>query len=378
MMTKQTTTILFQPPNGTGLGHISRLMAIALAIRDKMPLWRLPFLVEGNSHSLLEDSSLPYILFPTNKAIYNTDDWAAWPIEERKVVLFKLADCIIRELRPDVILFDTFPCVPVMKAAARLEVPIALCIRKVKNMQKYFARMITYYQELKYLGLILVPHEPNEVEVPGYLAPKTRFVGRIVRPARETHMSTDFPANSKIVVITGGGGGYPNTAEFYNWALASFASSRIRNPDLVGVLITGPLFQDWRNLRVVDGVRVIPFDPNLSATLAAADLIICQAGYNTIAEVLHLVCPIICVPADRLWDNQYERAEWAAASNTNFHICRNLDADELSHLIDSCLQNLHKTRSGVDVFSMGATRAADALLELIANRSQSMCNNGLI
>jgi|SRR5215475_9858561 len=368
MITKQTTTILFQPPNGIGLGHISRLIAIALTIRDKMPSWRLPFLVEGNCHSLLDNSSLPYILFPTSEAIYDTDNWRTWPVEEREAVLFKLADCIIRVLQPDIILFDTFPCIPVMKAAARLEVPIALCIRKVKNMQKYFAYMIKYYQELKYLSLILVPHEPDEVEVPGYLATKTRFVGQIVRSARKTHTSMDFPANSKIVVITGGGGGYSNTAEFYNWALTSFASSRIRNPDLVGVLITGPLFKDWWKLRVVDGVRVIPFDPNLSATLAAADLIICQAGYNTIAEVLHLVCPVICVPADRLWDNQYERAEWAAASNANFHICRTLDTDELTHLIDSCLQNLHKTRSGVDVFSMGATRAADALFELIANR----------
>jgi hypothetical protein len=68
-----TTTILFQPSNGIGLGHISRLIAIALAIRDKAPSARLPFLLEGGSHSLLETASLPYLSLPRGETLYGTE-----------------------------------------------------------------------------------------------------------------------------------------------------------------------------------------------------------------------------------------------------------------------------------------------------------------
>src|SRR5262245_15836087 len=135
----QITTVLFQPPNRIGLGHISRLAAIALAIRDQIPSARLPFLVEGGSHSLLEVTSLPYFSLPAEFELYKTESWMAWPAEERNAMILSLADSIIHQLRPKIILFDTFPCIAAATAAARRGVPIALCLRKMKNMQEYFA-----------------------------------------------------------------------------------------------------------------------------------------------------------------------------------------------------------------------------------------------
>lgn len=361
------TTVLFQPLNGRGLGHLSRLAAIALALRDKIPSARLPFLVDGGSHSLLEAASLPYFSLPAGNELYRSESWTAWPREERHSIMLNLAASIIRQLHPHAILFDTMPSLPVATAAHHLGVPMALCLRKVKDLPQHVAKMQTFYE---HLNLILIPHAPSEVAVPSHLLSKTRFVGQIVRPRQSAHLGRDFPSHSKIVVITAGGGGYPNIVDYYNCALAAFASSRTRNPDLVGILITGPLFQDWWKLRVVDGVRVIPFDPHLTWTLAAANLTICRAGYNTIAEVMHLGVPTICVPANTPWDDGFERAEQAAASNPNFHICRTADVDQLSHLIDACIQAPSPPRFGGEISSMGATRAAEALLELITERSE--------
>jgi hypothetical protein len=42
-------TILFQPPNRIGLGHMSRLIAIALAVRQTAPGTRTPFVIEGGT-----------------------------------------------------------------------------------------------------------------------------------------------------------------------------------------------------------------------------------------------------------------------------------------------------------------------------------------
>ncbi len=363
---RPTTTILLQSPNGIGLGHISRLIAIALAIRDKAPSARLPFLLEGGSHLLLETASLPYLSLPTRETLYRTETWTSWPLEERRTIILKVADSIIRQLNPDVILFDTIPCIGVLMAAADCEVPMAMCIRKGKDMAKYFDQMDRYHMQLEYLKLILIPHKPDELEVPDHLRSKTRFVGQIVRPRLKAPLEMSFPSNSEIVVITGGGGGYPNTVDFYNLALASFKSCRARNPNLIGILVTGPLFQEWRKLRVVDGVRVIPFDPDLTATLAAANLIICQGGYNTIAEVTSLGRPTICVPAERELDDQFERAEQAAVSNSSFYVCRTPEINSLAQLIDFCLQTPSQERFNSESSSRGAEQAAEALLKLIA------------
>src|SRR5262245_28566338 len=122
---KQNTTILFQPPNGIGLGHISRLMAIAIAIRAKDPSIRLPFLLEGGSHLLLETASLPYLSLPTDGTLYNTETWASWPIEERQTIILKFVESIICQFKPNIILFDTLPSFNVLTAAAACEVPLA-------------------------------------------------------------------------------------------------------------------------------------------------------------------------------------------------------------------------------------------------------------
>jgi UDP-N-acetylglucosamine:LPS N-acetylglucosamine transferase len=132
-------------------------------------------------------------------------------------------------------------------------------------------------------------------------------------------------------------------------------------------LVTGPLFNDWWKLNLVDGVRVIPFDPYLSSTFASADVIICQAGYNTIAEVTQLGVPAICVPADRDMDDQYARAEQAAASNRNFHVCMASEGDRLTNLIDQCLQAPPGTKFRDPVSPSGAQKAAEALLQLVAH-----------
>ena len=340
-------------------------MAIAIAIRAKAPSIRLPFLVEGGSHLLLETASLPYLSLPTDETLYNTETWASWPIEERQTIILKVAESIIRQMKPNLILFDTIPCLGVLTAAAACEVPVAICIRKGKDMTKYFALMDRYHRQLKYLKLIIIPHRPDEVAVPDHLRSRTRFVSQIVRPRPTTSIERRYPDNFKIVVIAGGGGGYPNTVDFYNLALASFKSCRARNPNMIGILITGPLFQDWQKLSLVDGIRVIPFDPDMATTLASADLIICQGGYNTIAEVTSVARPAICVPAERTVDDQFERAEQAASSHSSFHVCRIPKPNNLAELIDSCLQTSIRERADSEISSRGAEQAAEALLELI-------------
>ncbi len=364
-------TIMFQAPNGVGLGHISRLSAIALAVREKQPSTKLPFVIEGGNNLLLKAASLPCIPLPSLREMHEDRNWEAWSEVERQTMALELADSIVRQARPDIILFDCLPCVPIVTAAIHRGAPLALCVRKMKDSSDLFAKLEPVQE---YFKLILVPHNPGEVKVPDHVLPKTHFVGQIVRPIRKTRLVKDSADGSKVVVICGGGGGYPNTVEFYNYALSAFSQIHSQDPNLTGILVAGPLFRDWLKLKTVDGVRVIPFVPDLPSMLASSDLVICQAGYNTIAEISLLGVPTICVPAERDFDDQFERAEQMTASSSIFHVCRALETGQLTELIKSCVQVSPQGPPIEEIDSNGASRAADLLLELIAKPSYYWTN----
>jgi hypothetical protein len=100
---------------------------------------------------------------------------------------------------------------------------------------------------LRHVRLIVIPHPEGTMCLPAELAEKSHFVGRIARQANRRAIREHDPASPRIV-ISGGGGGYPGTFEFYNLAIEAIADLRERYPALVAQLITGPLFRDWRLL----------------------------------------------------------------------------------------------------------------------------------
>jgi len=353
------TSILFQAPNGIGLGHISRLAAIALALRQRHPQIRSMFLLEGGSHHLLESLDIPYLSVP-NRGVLASGSWAQWTPDEQLGLITKIASAIIRSVKPRSIVFDSFPVRAVAEVAIQLKVPIVLSLRKMRDMAGYFADIEAAD---RFLDLVIFPHERGEIVVPDWLAHKSRFVGNVVRPTVIAQVPQNTRAG-KLVIITGGGGGYAGTVDFYNRALTALANCRNRYPSLEVTLIAGPLFQQWKNLELIAGVRVVPFAPDLPVLLAEADLVICQAGYNTIAEILQLGVPAICLPAPRPGDDQFERAKHAAFSSENITLWQETGTLTLEEVI---ARELEKSRRPpyVRINAPGAQRAADAIYELI-------------
>lgn len=303
-------TIIFQPPNRIGLGHLSRLIAIALAIREIRPDIKLPFVVAGDDHGLLEMYGLPHFALPDMYAMYQSGAWDAWPVAERHRGVTQVAAAMIEALAPGLILFDCVPHEPMAAAAVGARVPLAVCLRAMKQMAPFYDRIREYRALVR---AVLLPHAPEEIDLPDDIASYATFTGPIVRPVPPVGAGDPEPPSGPFVVISGGGGGYPGTVAFYNLALRAFAHARAGFPALQGVLVTGPLFRDWQSLRTLDGVRLVPFDPHLSVTMQRARLVVCQAGYNTLAEVRAYGVPAVCVPAIRDADDQFARADRACA-----------------------------------------------------------------
>jgi UDP-N-acetylglucosamine--N-acetylmuramyl-(pentapeptide) pyrophosphoryl-undecaprenol N-acetylglucosamine transferase len=357
---KSERRVVFHATNGIGLGHLSRQIAIALAVREQAPHTNILFVVDGGSHGLLEAAGLSYITAPL---IIDNGASAYWQMPRKSQVWRSFAHSIVQVMRPDIILFDCFVPFPFLAAARSSRVPFAICARKMKEMDQFFNSLAKTSSDVQ---LILIPHDPDEINVPDTMKEKTRFVGQIARPFSRRRAEVTGLALAPRIVITGGGGGYPNTVDFYNVALAAFAACRFEEPSLTGLLVTGPLFKEWRRLEPVEGVHIIPFDPDLTATFAAADLVISQAGYNTIAEITALSVPAICIPAQRKFDDQYERAASASATHPQIHLCSDPDPGSLAAFMLRILQCPRVKNDAVPSLP-GATLAAEFLIATINN-----------
>jgi predicted glycosyltransferase len=325
------TTIVFQPPNRIGVGHISRLSAIALALKKLDPAVKTPFVLEGGGDAFLDALCLPYLCLPSSHAMHRTDAWNHWQTDAKLEMSRKISASILQTLETSLIVFDTIPQPACAFAALEANIPIALCLRAIKDPESY-AEMIGWLSP--HISMVLIPHTNAAFTPPPIFSCPCFYVGEIVRtPAAVEHAATSDAGRQ--VLITGGGGGYSETVSFYNRAVRAVAEAMKLDRRISARLVTGPLFSEWHLLELADGVQVMPFEKNMFQAMAAADLIICQGGYNTIAEVGQTGTPALCVPAFRGWDDQFERCRQFAASRANV---RSLESEDLPAMTNAILE----------------------------------------
>jgi predicted glycosyltransferase len=321
-------TVLFHPLNHIGLGHINRLSVIAFALHELDSNVRTPFVVEEAGHVLLDALGLPYIPLPGSHAMSDSAAWVSWTEDERSALQVQISQAALRCLAPQVVVFDLLPNPTFADVVAESNIPIVLCLREMRDFASYLAHARSL---LERVSLIVIPHPEGTIHLPENLAAKSCFVGQIARQATRVAILERDPATPRIV-ISGGGGGYPGTVEFYNSAMKAVAALRGHYPALKAQLIAGPLFRDWPSLQPVDDIALIPFEPDTTSRFAEADLVICQAGYNSIAELEQVGTKAVLVPAERQWDDQFARARSVIRTRENFRVFRGENPAELANV----------------------------------------------
>ncbi len=352
-------TVLFQPLNHIGLGHINRLSIIALALHEIDKDIRTPFAVEGACHVLLDARGLPYIPLPDSHLMNEPVLWAEWSNRERTKIQVQVGRSILEAMAPQVVVFDCLPNPAFLEAVIECDIPIVLCLREMRNLPSYLRKISVL---LEHVERIIIPHPTGTFSLPEKLEAKSYFVGQIARATSTQHHAPDLATN--LVLITGGGGGYPGTADFYNLALQSVAELRRHLPHLRGHLITGPLFCDWHLLQLTEGVTVAPFEPNMPARFAESGLVICQAGYNTVAELELVGAKTVLMPAARQWDDQFARAERVSHGHVNFRTFRGTTPNELAQLASEFLSESISCHTAI-LPADGSMKAAQLIYEMV-------------
>jgi predicted glycosyltransferase len=181
-----------------------------------------------------------------------------------------------------------------------------------------------------------------------------------------------------IVVTVGGGGDGFGLLKAYLDALAS-------DQALAGahsLVVTGPLMTRskrgfLRNMARGEHVQQLKFTPDLVSYLAAADLVVSMAGYNTVCEILSLGVRALLVPRVRPRQEQRLRAQLLAERGlVRVLLPNDLSPERLASEIQAAL-NSPPPKVTLNLDGLGrASRAIIKFLDDGAPKLSAPCTTG--
>ncbi len=168
-----------------------------------------------------------------------------------------------------------------------------------------------------------------------------------------------------VVVTVGGGGDGFEIIRAYLDMLAGWPGGASYH----SLIVTGPLMSDdkrglLRKAAALPGVSLLEFTPDLISYLAAADLVVSMAGYNTVCELLSLGKRALLIPRVQVRVEQRLRAEALAARGlAHMLLPDELSPQRLSQAIDLALSEPPPV---VDIPLDGLRQASQAIQALIS------------
>jgi predicted glycosyltransferase len=221
---------------------------------------------------------------------------------------------------PDVLLVDHMPhgamgeLVPALEAVERFGVRTVLGLRDILDapatvrqrwhLEGAFDAVTRFYDDVLVYGSPDVFDVASQYDWPATLQSRLRYCGYVCAPAPKAagrrirdRLLRSNPKAAVIVVMAGGGAdGYPLFETFLR-ALPLL----MRQRECTVVLVTGPFLPAPQRARLrllAKGLPVVLRSkvPDSLSYLAAADLVVAMAGYNTTAEILRLRTRALLVP----------------------------------------------------------------------------------
>ncbi len=306
-----------------GLGHVRRMISIAGAVlARRSDLATLLVSCSPQLDALPMPAGLDYIKLPSARKLDN-DRYVSRTLriggERLRGMRASLLYSAVRTFRPHFLLVDKSPnglrgelsgalhLVRSLPDRARL----ALGWRDILDDSKQvsaewsahgtLAEIERHYDEVWVYGDPAVFDMRVEYALPERVAERVRYLGYLaprVDPEARAHARARLAGpGDRLAVVTVGGG---EDGEVLLSCYLEAARRGLLPRDLRSLVVAGPFLSPdaLRRLRAVraPGVRVVRFLPGLEAAVAAADVVVAMAGYNTICEVLGAGTPAVLAP----------------------------------------------------------------------------------
>jgi predicted glycosyltransferase len=299
--------VVFYAVNGTGVGHLVRLLSIARWMRRYCAVLATPL-----EAWFLTSSEADAIVF--------AEGFAAFKIPSKTIVaeagLSRRAYLALAKqwvwhtlglLQPDILIVDTFP----RGSFGELLSALDLCKHRVfvhRPVQREVAMRPDFQAMLPLYDSILVPEHDADLFLPEGVEGRVARVGPVlsrerceILPRVEARARLGVPAARHCVYVSAGGGG-DRGAEAH---LHEVVDALRGDPSLSIIVGSGPLYRG----RPVPGATTI--SSNAAEYMHAFDAAVCAAGYNTFGELMFAGVPTVFLPQAKQADDQAARAQRA-------------------------------------------------------------------
>ncbi len=298
--------ILFYAVNGLGLGHVTRLLAIARQIRRIRPLTDILFITSSEADSVIYQEGFPAVKVPSKNIARESGMRAR--LHAR--ILHQSTWAVFSAFNPKITVVDTFPLGFTFELEPVLTwktCPFAFIYRH-RKLEK--AQNKRFQSAMEKYDLVIVPHEKEGFDAPLPQEVPNLFAGNIIirdkkellpKPQAIRELGLPHPGpKDKYALITLGGGGQEGMEKVLDNILPLFKEY----PHIHPCIAQGNLQRDHYSPA---GCRVLKNHYPLCRMYNAFDYIIAGSGYNTVNECLYFNKPSLFLPFERLVDDQFQR-----------------------------------------------------------------------
>jgi len=324
--------------NGTGVGHITRLIAIArwlrryaAALDQKLEIW---FLTSSEAEGLAFAEGFAAFKIPSKTIVAEVGiDRTTYVALAKQWIWHTLG-----LLRPDLLIVDTFP----RGSFGELLGALDLCRRSAfvyRPVRREVAERPDFQAMLPLYDLLLVPEKNAPVVVPPKVEDRLVHVGPVLSRERWELLPRDVArarlgiprgadgAEKKCVFVSAGGGGDRDAEARIEGAVRALAA----DPSMHVVVGAGPLYRG----QPFPGVTIVP--GRAAEWSLAFDAAVCAAGYNTFGELMFAGVPTAFLPQDKLADDQAARARLAVDSGAGATLEPGCDGEDIHRTVAALL-----------------------------------------
>ena len=298
--------------NGSGLGHLTRLVSVArwlrryVALLDQRPPEVL-FLTSSDASDVLSNAGFAAFKIPSKTV--------ARKAELNKLEYRRLAKHFVWNalgvFAPDLFVVDTFPAGSFDELFQVLDGPFKKGF-VFRNVKPEYAARPAFRSAIGLYDTVVVPH-CEKSDDSGLAATEARHCGEIIQFDRAELLSKELAreqlgvaAGDRVVYVSAGGGGDPQAEA----TLANLIKTLGDKPKVHLLVGAGPLYRGNR----FSGPRMTWFDsPNVWRYFAAVDAAISAGGYNTFHELLFAQVPSAFYAQPKIADDQLRRIQEASA-----------------------------------------------------------------